>query len=96
LLLERVSGSLEYLVVEGESLGVGKERGLGLVIAVLADIWKLRTLLYETAGRGLPFQTERLNSACVGLIIVATSFVIRCLMVKPEKCSIQAHPRRKR
>ena len=33
-----MSGSLEYLVVEGESLGVGKERGLGLVIAVLADI----------------------------------------------------------
>jgi len=39
LLLERVSGSLEYLVVEGESLGVGKGRDLGLVIAVLADIW---------------------------------------------------------
>ena len=39
MLLERVSGSLEYLVVEGESLGGGKERGLGLVIEVLADIW---------------------------------------------------------
>ena len=39
MLLERVSGSLECLEVEGESLGVGKERGLDLVMAVLADIW---------------------------------------------------------
>ena len=39
MLLERVSGSLECLEVEGESLGVGKERGLGLVMALLADIW---------------------------------------------------------
>jgi hypothetical protein len=50
-------------VVEGESLGVGKERGLGLVIAVSGHL-EQRTLLYETAGSGrIPFQTERLNSA---------------------------------
>jgi hypothetical protein len=83
-------------VVEGESLGVGKERGLGLVIAVSGHL-EQRTLLYETAGSGrIPFQTERLNSACVGFIIVATLFAVGCLMVKPEKCSIQAPPRPKR
>ena len=50
MLLERVSGSPEYLVVEGESLGGGKERGLGLVIASVSRHLELRTLLYETAG----------------------------------------------
>jgi hypothetical protein len=83
-------------VVEGESLGVGKERGLGLVMAVSGHL-EQRTLLYETAESGrIPFQTERLNSACVGFIIVATLFVMECLTVKPEKCSIQAPPRPKR
>jgi hypothetical protein len=97
LLLERVSGSLECLVVEGESLGVGKERGLGLVMAVLADIWSSALCCMRLRGSGrIPFQTERLNSACVGFIIVATLFVMGCLMVKPEKCSIQAPPRPKR
>jgi hypothetical protein len=45
LLLERVSGSLEYLVVEGGSLEVGKVRGLGLVNCSVSRHLELRTWL---------------------------------------------------
>ena len=80
-----------------------ERHAIGNMVAPLAQLdplvqanAQLRTLLYETAGSGtIPFQTERLNSACVGLIIVATLLVIGYLMVKPEKCSIQAPPRPK-
>src|SRR5271169_1139271 len=74
----------------GRVFGSGKGTRFGPGHCSVSGHLELRTLLYETAGSGLPFQTERLNSACVGLIIVATSFVIRYLMVKPEKCLIQS------
>ena len=74
----------------GRVFGSGKGTRFGPGHCSVSGHLKLRTLLYETAGSGLPFQTERLNSACVGLIIVATLLVIGYLMVKPGKCSIQA------
>jgi hypothetical protein len=81
----------------GRVFGSGKGTRFGPGHGSVSGHLEQRTLLYETAGSGrIPFQTERLNSACVGFIIVATLFVMGCLMVKPEKCSIQALPRPKR
>jgi hypothetical protein len=77
----------------GRVFGSGKGTRFGPDHGSVSGHLERRTLLYETAGNGrIPFQTERLKSACVGLIIVATLFVIGYLMVK---CSIQAPPRPK-
>jgi hypothetical protein len=81
----------------GRVFGSGKGTRFGPGHGSVSEHLEQRILLYETAGSGrIPFQTERLNSACVGFIIVVTLFVMGCLMVKPEKCSIQASPRPKR
>jgi hypothetical protein len=75
----------------GRIFGSGKGTRFGPGHGIVSGYLEQRTLLYETARSGrIPFQTERLNSACVGLIIVATLLVIGCLMVKPEKCSISS------
>jgi hypothetical protein len=72
----RVSESLECLVVEEESWEVEKVRGLGLDNGNVSCQIKVVNAARFLVDSRVPFQIERLNSAWVGLIIVAALSIV--------------------
>ena len=72
----RVSESLECLVVEEAFWEVVKVRGLGLDNGNVSLPNQVVNAARFLAEQRVPFQTERLNSAWVGLIIVAALSIV--------------------